>query len=71
MSHVLKQMLSLVALSLACAATDSRAQGGVAPCGGFAAAFGAGGARVAKWGDEDANAGMRRQVRRDRNGAAR
>ncbi|WP_261507284.1 hypothetical protein [Burkholderia multivorans] len=71
MSHVLKQMLSLVALSLACAATDSRAQGGGAQCGGFAPAFCAGGARVAKWGDEDANAGMRRQVRRDRNGAAR
>ncbi|MBU9611858.1 hypothetical protein KTE96_08980 [Burkholderia multivorans] len=71
MSQVLKQMLSLVALSLACAATDSRAQGGVAPCGGFAPAFGAGGVHVAKWGDVDANADMRRQVRRDRNGAAR
>ncbi|MBJ9939052.1 hypothetical protein I7819_04055 [Burkholderia multivorans] len=71
MSHVLKQMLSLVALSLACAATDRRAQGGVAQRGGFAPAFCADGVHVAKWGDEDANAGMRRQVRRDRNGAAR
>ncbi|MBU9620494.1 hypothetical protein [Burkholderia multivorans] len=71
MSHVLKQMLSLVALSLTCAATDSRAQGGVAQRGGFAPAFCEGGARVAKWGDVDANADMRRQVRRDRNGAAR
>ncbi|EEE00626.1 hypothetical protein [Burkholderia multivorans] len=71
MSHVLKQMLSLVALSLACAATDSRAQVGVAQRGGFAPAFCADGVHVAKWGDEDANAGMRRQVRRDRNGAAR
>ncbi|KPJ35488.1 hypothetical protein BMUNKI379_07925 [Burkholderia multivorans] len=68
---MLKQMLSLVALSLACAATDSRAQGGVAQRGGFAPAFGADGVQVAKWSDEDANAGMRRQVRRDRNGAAR
>ncbi|MBU9553643.1 hypothetical protein [Burkholderia multivorans] len=71
MSHVLKQMLSLVALSLACAATDSRAQGGVAQRGGFAPAFGAGGAHVAKWGDVDANAGAHRQWRRDWNGAAR
>ncbi|MDS0856214.1 hypothetical protein NUV25_00700 [Burkholderia pseudomultivorans] len=71
MNRTLKQMLSLVALGLACAATDSRAQGGVAGSGEVACVFGAGSAHIAKRGDEDAISRMHRELRYVSSGAAR
>ncbi|MGK8779336.1 hypothetical protein ACRS8P_36035 [Burkholderia cenocepacia] len=71
MNRTLKQMLSLVALGLACAATDSRAQGGGAGSEEVACAFGAGSAHIATRGDEEASPRMHREVRYVLNGAAR
>ncbi|MDR8729638.1 hypothetical protein [Burkholderia pseudomultivorans] len=71
MNHMLKQGLSLVAPGLACAATDSRAQGGVAQSDVRAEAFDAEDTRVAKCGGEDASRRTDRHLRRVLNGAVR
>ncbi|SAJ63892.1 hypothetical protein [Burkholderia multivorans] len=71
MNPMLKRVLSLVALGLACAAADSRGQDAVMQGGVLASAFDAAGARAAQDGDEDVRRRTHRHLQFAPNGSAR